>query len=202
MPTWSLADADALAAENPYTFFKPSSETIRKVVAGEVVKLIFYFQSDTPNAPSAERMWVLVDEILPNGRFSGRLANHPKYIADLKHGDRVDFDERHIIDTEHAEPGNLVSRLSQRCFVTNRVLKDGARIGYLYREPPDADDDSGWRFTANDESTEYMEDERNSAYVSLGAVLSKDDSVLSLLSSPEGSAFVRGANGDEFVAVD
>ncbi len=41
-----------------------------------------------------------------------------------------------------------------------------------------------------------MEDTGNIGYVSLGAVLSRDDSVLHLLDEPAGSAFKRdGASG-------
>jgi len=62
MQSWHLANADELASENKYTFYKPSEKIIQKVAVGEVVKLIFRFKSENPEAPSAERMWVLVDE--------------------------------------------------------------------------------------------------------------------------------------------
>lgn len=45
------------------------------------------------------------------------------------------------------------------CFAKDRILVDGCKVGYMYREEPDVDcemADSGWRFTAGDESEEYM----------------------------------------------
>lgn len=51
-----------------------------------VVKLIFRFISDDPEAPGAERMWVRVDELLPDGSFRGRLDNEPRRIADQSRG--------------------------------------------------------------------------------------------------------------------
>lgn len=57
---------------------------------GEVVKLIFRFRSDDPKAPGAERMWVLVDEVLPEGSFRGRLNNEPCHITDLKLDDPIE----------------------------------------------------------------------------------------------------------------
>jgi hypothetical protein len=39
----------------------------------------------------------------------------------------------------------------------------------MYREDPDNEKGSGWRFTANDESDEYVDAAANIAYVSLGA---------------------------------
>lgn len=202
MPSWKLENADETAAAHKYTFFKSPRETIALVKPGEVVKLIFVFESEDPEAPRAERMWVLVDSIDPNGKFVGRLNNQPSWISDLKLDDQVTFDASNIINTEHDDDDNLVERYIKRCFVTNRILKDGARVGYLYREVPDNERDSGWRFTANDESDEYMEDSSNSAFVSIGAVLSKDDSFIHLLDSPEGSSFAFDVRTQTFVELN
>lgn len=200
MPSWHLADADELARQHSYTFYKPSAENIAKIAVGETVKLIFRFESDDPQAPAAERMWVLVDEIGVDGRFKGRLDNDPAHIKDLKAGDSIEFKACNIINTEHNEPDNIVERYIKRCFVTNRVLHDGVPTGYLYREEPEHEDDSGWRITANDESDEYMDESDNIAYVSLGAVLNEDASFVHLLDSPAGSAFVRDPDTAAFVA--
>ena len=199
MATWHLVDADPIAAENPYTFYKPSRDVIGRVRPGETVKLIFRFESSDPKAPSAERMWVIVEEVRSNGTFRGRLDNEPRYITDLKIGAHIEFEPCHVINTEHDDNENLVDRYIKRCFVTNRVLRDGQRVGYLYREDPDEEKDSGWRLTANDESEEYMENSDNLAYVSLGAVLSKDDTFRHLLESPVGAAFVRDEESGEFI---
>lgn len=200
MPSWHLDDASEVAAVFKYTFYKPTSETIGKIAVGEVVKLIFCFESDDPKTPRAERMWVEVDEIADGERFRGRLTNQPHHIKDLNVGDVVQFHARHIINTQHDDDDNIVERHIKRCYVTRRVLQDGRPAGYLYREEPDSEDDSGWRITANDESDEYMNDAKNTAYVSLGAVLNKDDSFIDLLDSPAGSAFARDPQTGRFVA--
>lgn len=191
MPSWHLVNADQIAAENKYTFYKPSREVIEQVKPGEVVKLIFRFESEDPEAPAAERMWVLVDEVHGAGRFRGRLDNEPRHIQDLKLNDPLEFEACHIINTEHDDGDNIVERYIKRCFVTKRVLDEGYKVGYLYREEPDEERDSGWRIMSNTESEEYMDDSNNLAYVSLGAVLSRDDSFIELLDEPEGSAFAR-----------
>ena len=202
MPSWHLTDAAELAARHPYTFYKSPPEAIAQVRPGEVVKLIFAFHSDDPQAPGAERMWVLVDTLEPHGHFAGKLDNMPGYIQDLKAKDPVAFEARHIINTQHDDDDNLVNRYAGLCFVTKRVLEDGAPVGYLYREEPDNDDDSGWRFTANDESDAYMHDSANVALVSLGAVLSVDDRFIKLLDAPAGAAFAFDHNTQQFMAID
>lgn len=199
--TWALSDAQALADEFPYTFHKPSPEVVSSLNPKNQVKLIFSFDSDDPEVPSAERMWVDIKSI-ENGVFTGSLDNEPEYIKDLKYQDNVEFRECHIIDTDLDDPvPSRVEKYIKRCFVTKKVLYDGAKVGYLYKEEPDYDDDSGWRFLAGDETDEYMDSGDNSAYVSVGAVLREDDSFVHLLDREEGVAFLREENG-EFIELD
>ena len=40
------------------------------------------------------------------------------------------------------------------CIATDRIMVDGEKVGYMYRENPDFVGDSGWRFTAGDEDDE------------------------------------------------
>lgn len=112
------------------------------------------------------------------------------------------FGKCHIINTEHDGPDNLVARYVRRCFVARRILDEGQRVGYLCCEEPDDEDDSGWRITANGESEAHMDDASNLAYVSLDAVLSRDDSFRELLDAAIGSAFVRAPGTNEFIAAD
>ncbi len=199
--SWKLEDAQKLANEFPYTFHKPSKEVVSLLKAENQAKLIFEFESDDPEAPRAERMWVEITEV-KNGIFSGYLDNEPAYITDLKHKDPIEFRECHIVDTDLDDPvPSITDKYIKRCFVTNNILYEGRSVGYLYREEPDYDDDSGWRFTAGDETDEYMEDSDNSSYVSLGAVLREDDSCLALLDRESGVAFAKDDKGN-FVELD
>jgi len=200
MPSWHLTDASGLAEKYRYTFFKSGAAEIAQVKPGENVKLIFAFKSDDPGAPDAERMWVIVDSIGKGGHFTGRLDNDPRWINDLKAGDTVQFKDIHIINTEHDNDNNLVNKYLRRCFVTSRVLNEGVPVGYLYREDPDNEKDSGWRILAGDESDAYMDEAENIHFVSLGAVLSCDDSIIGLLDRPSGSSFTRETETNEFVS--
>lgn len=202
MASWTLRDSSETARQFKYTFYKPSESEIALIKPGENVKLVFDFISDDPDAPQAERMWVVVDHICADGSFVGSLDNVPRWIKDLEPGDTIEFDSRHIINTEHDDPDNLVNRYRSRCFVTNRILRDGQPIGYLYRENPDTEEDCGWRFLAGNESDAYMEDAANFEFVSIGAVLNQDDSVLDLLQEPIGSVFEKDVDSDKFNRVE
>ena len=136
-------------------------------------------------------MWVEIKEI-KKGKYVGVLDNEPAYIKDLNLGDTVEFEERHIVDTDLDDPiPSITEKYIKCCFVTNRILYKGEKIGYFYREEPDQEDDSGWRFMVGDETDEYMDDSENISYVSIGAVLREDDSVVEFLESPVNTYFER-----------
>jgi len=97
---------------------------------------------------------------------------------------------------------HIVDKYAVRCFVTRRVLYDGVPVGYLYREEPDKDDDSGWHIMAGDEAQEYMDDSSNISWVSLGAVLQEDNSILSVLDAPIGIAYERNSETNRFEMVE
>lgn len=200
--TWRLEDAEATAKAHPYTFYKPSPERVAQLKPGHHAKVIFTFDTDDPAAPRAERMWLIIESV-KNGRFVGKLDNDPIYIADLEPGDLVEFEARHVIDTDlPGKEDSPVDRYIKRCFVSHRVLYDGEKVGYLYREEPLHDDDSGWRITAGSESEEYMDDAGNVSYVSLGAVLNLDDGIIGLLDSPPGAEFGFDPASGKFVPIE
>ncbi len=86
----------------------------------------------------------------------------------------------------------------QGCLATDRIMVDGCAVGYCYREQPAEQHqewDSGWRFTAGDESDGYMEDARHSGIYELNTICNYDSDILPLLSAPYGSAFARDEQG-------
>lgn len=200
--SWWLDDGQKLVDEYPYTFHKPSSEAVQMLKPKDEVKLIFRFDSEDPEAPNAERMWVELTEI-DGQKFEGVLDNDPAYIKDLQCGDPLSFKEKHIIQVSIDDPvPSRTDKYLPRCLVSQRIMRDGQKIGWLYREEPDRDEDSGWRFFCGDESDDYANEVENICVVSLGAVLGEDDSVLDLLESPPGSAFQLDGSTGKFVPVD
>lgn len=205
MPSWRFVDAAKIAAENPYTFERPSDAEISRLKPGDDVKLGFERIDSPPGEPTTERMWVEVSQLMSDGRFIGKLENQPAFIKDLQIGTTIEFEAAHIYTTslpdDPSEGESLVQKYSVRCFTTMRILNDGAKVGALYREAPEFPGDSGWRISANDESEAYMSDASNLAMVSLGAVLRCDPAIVDLLDSPVGSSFELSANGETFVPV-
>ena len=82
------------------------------------------------------------------------------------------------------------------CLATDRIVVDGEKIGYCYREAPDSDHDSGWRFFAGDEDQGYVEDPKNIGLDDVNTIANYDPQIIPLLESPEGSAFERAPSGE------
>jgi hypothetical protein len=205
---FELADADERAAEAPYTFYVPTLAERQRVAVGDHAKLAFEYLWETEEY-SGERMWVDITE--KNGsRFKGLLDNEPTEKG-LELGMEIEFGVENIIDIDWLEPDAhppFVEQrgYSERCLVDECVLEDGVQVEYIYREEPDMDSegdkypDSGWRIRGRlaDDASEDEFEEREIAYVSLGAVLNRDDSFLPLLDSPIGSAFMRDFERDRY----
>ncbi len=81
------------------------------------------------------------------------------------------------------------------CIATNRITLEGCKVCYCYREAPDGDWDSGWRFTAGDESEAYMDDPNNSGIYKLNTICNDDSDIIPLLHTPAPCAFERDENG-------
>ena len=86
---------------------------------------------------------------------------------------------------------------ADQCLATNRILEDGAPVGYCYREAPCGEQDSGWRFTAGDESDDYMGDPSCTGVHTLEQIANRDPAILPILKTPAPCAFARGASGLE-----
>ncbi|MEJ7804897.1 MAG: DUF2185 domain-containing protein [Telluria sp.] len=199
MASWELEDAASRAAANKYTFYRPRRELIAAIAPGAIVKLVFLFESDNPENWRAERMWVSVDFVGPDGTFRGRLDNDPRYIKDLQCGDVVLFDARHIINIHGIDDrDNLIEKYIKRCYVSARIYEDGVPVGYFYRDEPGSDEDSGWCFMGGDETENYLSDSSKLRVLSLGRLLSYDDSMIHLLASPVGSEFELDPDSQQF----
>jgi hypothetical protein len=81
------------------------------------------------------------------------------------------------------------------CFASDRITVDGMKAGFCYREAPDFEADSGWRFFAGDESQEYTDNEENFGIYSVNTIANYDPEIIPLLDAPEGAAFARDGDG-------
>lgn len=82
------------------------------------------------------------------------------------------------------------------CLATDRILVDGAKVGYMYREEPSSSyPDSGWRFLAGDKDDEYLDNIDNIAVYAINTIVNYDPEIIPFLNAPFGSAFYRNEEG-------
>ena len=78
------------------------------------------------------------------------------------------------------------------CFVSDKVRKEGYKVGHMYREEPMKQiPDSGWRFLAGNEDDEYMNNPNAHHIVHVLTVSELDPDVIPYLESKVGSSYIR-----------
>jgi hypothetical protein len=88
------------------------------------------------------------------------------------------------------------------CIASDRITVDGVPVGYMYREEPDNEIDSGWRFLAGDETDDYMDDSTKHDVYDVNTIANYDPEIIPLLDAPTGSEFARIAPGGPLELLD
>lgn len=81
------------------------------------------------------------------------------------------------------------------CIVSDKITKEGFKVGYMYREEPSTDvPDSGWRFMAGNEDDEYMNNVDNHHIFAINTICNYDPDIIPYLHSKIGSTYIRVDN--------
>ncbi|TJZ73478.1 DUF2185 domain-containing protein [Chitiniphilus eburneus] len=81
------------------------------------------------------------------------------------------------------------------CVATDLILMEGHPVGYMVREEPEDDEDSGWRFFAGSEDDRYIDNPKHFSLLDVNVLANYDQSIIPLLESPIGAAFDKGDDG-------
>lgn len=78
------------------------------------------------------------------------------------------------------------------CIVSDKITKEGFKVGYMYREEPSTDvPNSGWRFMAGNEDDEYMNNVDNHHIFAINTICNYDPDIIPYLHSKIGSTYIR-----------
>ena len=86
------------------------------------------------------------------------------------------------------------------CIVSNKVSIDENKIQYCYKEEPDNDNDSGWRFFAGDEDDEYCANPDNFHIFDINTLCNYDKQIIKILNAKPNSMFAK--NKLKFIQVE
>ena len=195
-----LEDVEAASRQHPDSFFIPSLEERLGQGVGDSVRLHFLLDNPGEGEPRAERMWVTV--IQTRGllrQYRGKLESTPAYIDDLKAGDEVTFKPCHIARTviKKGDPC-WIDSAEQKTLVSSMCFDEGECVRFLYREPADREEDSGWRMFTGHESEKYANDAKNVRIVNVGWMLDRDPTLLEPLKHAVGAVFERDGRGSSW----
>jgi hypothetical protein len=84
---------------------------------------------------------------------------------------------------------------------SHEVMRNGQPIGYLYRQAPDNDRDSGWRVFSGTESQQYADNPLNFALYNASTVAELHPQIVHLLVRTFPVAFARDETTGEFLEV-
>jgi hypothetical protein len=87
------------------------------------------------------------------------------------------------------------------CIATDMITVDGFVVRFMYRETPDNDIDSGWRFMSGFEDDAYMDNPKNLAVYDVNTIANYDPSIIPHLNSPIGCVFEKTPESDIFLPV-
>lgn len=88
------------------------------------------------------------------------------------------------------------------CIASNRITVDGQPVGFMYRERPEFEGDSGWRFVAGDEDDAYMDNHLNSKVYDVNTIANYDEAIVPYLKLKFGIELERIEGTDEFQQVN
>lgn len=81
------------------------------------------------------------------------------------------------------------------CVTTDKIVVDGFQVGYMVREEPEDELDSGWRFFAGDEDDRYIDNPKHFSLLDVNVLANYDQSIVPYLDAPVGAAFDKGNDG-------
>jgi len=107
---------------------------------------------------------------------------------------------------QHATPAQLIEQRfgpTATCRVSRTITTTDTPVGHLYREPPQGEDDTGWRLLAEDEPYELLDEPQNGEVLAL-AVMAEYQAELApiLLEAPVGALFARDEETGEYLQED
>jgi hypothetical protein len=84
------------------------------------------------------------------------------------------------------------------CVATDKITVEGLLVGYMYREEPDFEADSGWRFFAGVEDQDFVDNPDNLAIYKVNTIANYDNAIIPYLKFPIGTELIRIKDSDKF----
>lgn len=82
------------------------------------------------------------------------------------------------------------------CIATDMITVDGHKVGFMFRDEPRNEMDSGWQFVSGHESDEYMSNAAHHEIYDVNTIANYDPDIIKFLDAPIGSEYGRNEAGE------
>jgi hypothetical protein len=108
------------------------------------------------------------------------------------------MNEKKFFLPEHSIRPNLAPHRGS-CFASDLITVQGYSVGFMVREEPYDEHDSGWRFFAGTESKEYCDDMDNFGIYDVNTIANYDSAIIPFLDADYDSSFERDSKSQSFI---
>lgn len=84
------------------------------------------------------------------------------------------------------------------CLATKMITQKGKGVNYMYKEEPDNDVDSGWRFFSGFETDEYVNNPKNIEVYDVNTIVNYSPDIIPFLDIEKGYALERDSKTNRF----
>ena len=106
--------------------------------------------------------------------------------------------EKVFLLPEHAIRPNLAPNRGS-CFASDMITVEGYPVGLMFREEPNDENDSGWRFFSGSESEEFTQDMDNFGLYDVNTIANYDPAIIPFLDAEYDAAFERDSKSLSFI---
>jgi len=85
--------------------------------------------------------------------------------------------------------------------ISDQVIKEGCKVGYLYREQPEDEADSGWRVFSGKESQDYVDNPSNFSMYNASTLLNIEPELKTILTENYPVMYERDTMNGQLVLV-
>jgi len=88
------------------------------------------------------------------------------------------------------------------CYASDKITVEGLPVGYMHREIPEDEDDTGWRFYSGTETDEYVENEYHFMMFDLNYIANCDPAIIPYLKTKKGNELERVDGTEKFKLIN
>lgn len=81
---------------------------------------------------------------------------------------------------------------------SGKITDEGMKVGFMYREDPEDEFDTGWRFYSGTEDDAYVENPNNFMVYDVNTIANYDRFIVPMLKKPIGSEWERIEGTNKF----